>query len=71
MTELLATIAENLRVLRARKNIRQEDVAKGIGTTTANISRYEQGLQEPSLATIVKLADFFGVTVDSLRYRSE
>lgn len=41
-------------------------MARALGVTAATISAYENRRQEPSLDKLVKLAAFFGVTVDYL-----
>lgn len=59
-----------LRELREKRGLSQEDVAKAIGTTGANISRIELGNQQPRAALLTKLADFFGVSADYLLGRA-
>ena len=56
--------------LRKSKNLLQREVAFACGLTTAAYGSYEKGDREPTLETLGKLADFFGVTVDELLGRS-
>nr|DAF74066.1 MAG TPA: helix-turn-helix XRE-family like protein [Caudoviricetes sp.] len=49
----------------------QRDVAEIIGCTQTIYSRYESGDREPSLTTLVKLADFYNVSLDYLVGRSD
>lgn len=52
--------------LRAEKGISQNELAKALGLTQQAISAYENGLREPDLETLQKIADFFNVSVDYL-----
>lgn len=56
--------------LRKSKNLLQREVAFACGITTAAYGSYEKGDREPTLETLSKLADFFGVTVDELLGRT-
>ena len=56
--------------LRKSKNLLQREVAFACGITTAAYGSYEKGDREPTLETLSKLADFFGVTVDGLLGRT-
>lgn len=56
--------------LRKSKNMLQREVAFACGITTAAYGSYEKGDREPTLETLSKLADFFGVTVDELLGRT-
>ena len=57
--------------LRKEKGLSQRKLAKEIGTSQANLSRWEQGLIEPSIIECWKLADFFEVSIDLLCGRKE
>ena len=56
--------------LRKSKNLLQREVAFACSLTTAAYGSYEKGDREPTLETLCKLADFFGVTVDELLGRT-
>ena len=62
-------LATNLRMERARLRLTQKEVADGAGITTAMLCHYEQGTSTPSLKTVERLADYFGVTLDQLMGR--
>ncbi len=64
---------KNNRIAELRKiaKLSQRQLAKEIGTSQANLSRWEKGLNEPSIIECWKLADFFGVSIDVLSGRSE
>gem|GEM_PF-4716253 len=44
----------------------QEDVAEKLSITRQTISKWERGINEPDIETIVKLADIYNVTIDQL-----
>ena len=52
--------------LRKEKRLSQRQLALKIGTSQANLSRWEKGLNEPSILECWKIADFFGVSIDYL-----
>ncbi len=54
----------NLRNLRKEIRASQADVASAIGLTRSAYSNYENGLREPDHATLQKLSEFFGVSID-------
>jgi putative transcriptional regulator len=56
----------NLKVLRAIKNISQEDLAKKIGVSRQTINAMEKGKYAPSTILALKLARFFEKTVDEI-----
>ena len=49
---------------RKERGLSQRQLAKEIGTSQANLSRWEQGLNEPSIIECWKIADFFDVSID-------
>lgn len=57
--------------LRKQKKITQAKLAQIIGIGRSTLAMYETDGSEPDLATISKLADFFGVSVDYLLGREE
>lgn len=57
---------ESLKTQREVANINQPDLAKKIGTSQQNISRWERGEVLPSIEFCVKLADFYNISIDEL-----
>ena len=55
-----------LKELREENNLSQLDIAKGIETSQRNISRWENGTNEPTSSFVVKLSDYFQCTTDYL-----
>lgn len=57
---------ENIRLLREKMNLNQEDLAKYLGVKREIISYYETGSRQAPLDVLEKLADFFGVELADL-----
>lgn len=57
---------QNLKKLRQRRGLKQSDVAKAIGTTQKQVSKWETGSLEPDIRSLCLLADYFGVSIDYL-----
>ena len=53
-----------LKELRQERNLNQQQLAIEIGTTQRNISNWENGNSEPDIQMILKMSNFFEVTVD-------
>jgi len=64
-------VAERLKLLRKRNNVKQTDVSPMLGVTTRNYQRYEAGEIEPNIDSLIALADYFGVSLDYLVGRSD
>lgn len=60
-----------LKELRKQKGISQLRLATELNTTQNTISRYETGEREPGIDELIKLADYFNVSVDYLLGRTE
>lgn len=55
-----------LRDLREDRDLKQTDIAKMLGIHQTVYSRYERGYQTIPLEHLVKLAEFYQVSVDDL-----
>ncbi len=60
-----------LKEIRLSKGLTQAQVADAINISAANYSRYESHINEPPLAVICKLADFFNCSVDYILNRTQ
>lgn len=60
-----------IRELREEKCLSQENLAKLIGTSQRNISRWENLENEPTISFLVKLADLFKVSLDYITERED
>ncbi len=59
-------IGKKIRNLRLQKNIPQNDLAKILGVSKSTMSNYERNYSTPDPDLIVKLADYFNVSIDYL-----
>lgn len=59
-------VANRLRVLRAEREITQEELADKVGVTRVTINCIENGVYLPTLELGLKLARFFGKTVEEV-----
>ena len=53
-----------LKKLRKQNKITQRDLAAALHISQTSVSKYERGESEPDLEMVIKMADYFGVTVD-------
>lgn len=60
-----------LKELREDRDLRQSDVARATGIDQRTISNYETGKSNPDSYALIKLADFFEVSVDYLLGRTD
>lgn len=61
----------NIKDIRVRKGLTQSEVATALGVSSVVYSRYETGSRQPSIDTLIQMADIFGVTVDYLLGRQD
>ena len=63
-------LAKRIKELRKQKGWSQQKLAEKTGLSFNAITKIEQGLaKSPTLKTLIKLADVFGVTIDNLAGR--
>lgn len=60
-----------LRELRKKHGISQLKLAMDLSMNQNSISRYENGSREADYATLIKLADYFHVSIDYLLERTD
>lgn len=58
------SIGDRIRKRRKQLNVTQQELATALGVTPQHISAIEQDKREPSLGSLVKLAEELGVTLD-------
>ncbi len=59
-------ISENLKYLRKRDKISQQDLSDKLDIPRTTLGDYERGKTEPSINTIINLAQIFNVKIDAL-----
>jgi DNA-binding XRE family transcriptional regulator len=60
------TFGRRLKALREERKETQVELAKAVGTDSGSVSRWERDRVWPHPAELIKLAEHFGVTLDSL-----
>ncbi|MGI5892868.1 MAG: helix-turn-helix transcriptional regulator [Bacillota bacterium] len=61
--------AQRLKQLRQQHKLTQQQLADATGVGRATLAHYEAGTSEPGLTNLIKLADYFGISLDSLAGR--
>lgn len=60
-----------LKEIRKSKGLSQLKLAMDLNTNQNTISRYETGEREPSINELIKIADYFNISVDYLLERTD
>lgn len=63
--------SKRLKELRTAKGLTLKDAAVSVGLTLMAYAHYEYGDRQPTIETIIKLCDFYGVSADYLLGRSD
>ena len=64
-----ADFSLRLKELRLRRSLRQKDLAAALGLAQTTIANYEQKLRFPDEGILIRIADYFGVSLDHLMGR--
>ena len=59
-------VNQRLKQLRSENHLTQAQLAEILGIAKTTLAAYEQGKSEPNIELLIKLADYFCVTVDYL-----
>ena len=57
---------KNLKALRLKTGLYQSDIAQEFEVAQSTVTRWENGIQDPELRMLEKIADYFHVTPDDL-----
>lgn len=68
---LKQTLAKNLKVLRAKHDYSQDQLAELADITQQQVSFIENGKLNPKLTMLVRIAEAFGITVNDLIYENK
>lgn len=60
----------NLKALREDRDIRQKDIAQVLNVSQNTYSQYETGVISLTAEVLIKLSDFYGVSIDYLLDRT-
>ena len=63
-------VGKNIRSLRCKRQVSQEDLAETMGVTVQAISKWETEKANPDIMLLPKLAEYFGVTMERLFFVS-
>ncbi len=63
-------VFENLRNIREDKDMKQKEIAQILNVSQNTYSQYETGVISLTAEVLIKLADFYGVSVDYLLDRT-
>ncbi len=59
-------IGDKLKELRKYYNLTQEQLAIKLNISRVNYTRYENGKIRPDYETLIKIADYYDITLDEL-----
>lgn len=59
-------LAENMKRMRKERSLTQEALAEALGVTSGAVYKWEAGLSSPELGMLVRIADLFDTSVDTL-----
>lgn len=62
----METLSKNLFALRKARKLSRDVVSKAISISAKTYERYEKNERNPDAPVLVKLAEFYGVTLDQL-----
>lgn len=62
----MSIFVDNLKALRRLDASTQADIAQIVGLSRSAVSALENNKNDPSIDTLIKLADYFNVTIDEL-----
>ena len=57
---------ENLEMIRKQKKVSQTKLGKVLGLTQQMISSYEKNMSSPNIDVLIKIANYFNVSIDYL-----
>jgi len=69
--DLINEFPRIITLLRVEKKLSQKEAAKALGISQALLSHYEKGIRECKLDFLIKVADFYNVSIDYLLGRTE
>lgn len=57
---------KKLKELRKKNNLTQEEMSKILNLGSTTYKNYENNVNQPSIETLIKLADYYHITLDEL-----
>ena len=68
---ILSIFSERLLLLRNQKHLSQQAFSKEIKISARAYQYYEASEREPNLSVLIRMADFYGVSIDYLAGRTD
>ena len=65
----MSLFGKNIKKIRSVKNLSQQAFADLFGLKRATLGAYEEGRSEPKIETIIKVANYFSITIDDILTR--
>ncbi len=62
----MSLISENLKQLRKKKGLTQEQMAQEVGIKRSLLGAYEEGRAEPRIGTLLKFAELFSIPIEQI-----
>jgi transcriptional regulator with XRE-family HTH domain len=62
----MSLISENLKQLRKKKGLTQEQMAQEVGIKRSLLGAYEEGRAEPRIGTLLKFAELFSMPIEQI-----
>ena len=56
----------NLRYLRTSRRLTQAEMSADIDIDMKAYAKYEEGRSEPTIDTLIRISEYYGITVDEL-----
>ncbi len=63
---MTSNIGKNIKKIRSLKKLSQAGFAEIFDITRGSVGAYEEGRAEPKIATIIQIANYFGISIDLL-----
>lgn len=60
------SIGNNLKLLRKRKKLSQEEIANALGLTRSSYSGYENGVAQPNIDNLIAFSEYHAIPIDEL-----
>lgn len=60
------SVGNNLKLLRKRKKLSQEEIAGALGFTRSTYSGYENGVAQPNIDNLIALSEYHTIPIDEL-----
>lgn len=67
---IILVFKDRLKGLREDRDLTQDQIADVLSITRSAVANYENGIREPDMALLVKISDYFNVSLDYLLCRT-